>query len=167
MAMTIVLRYVEDERAFSIVGFFKGKLRNKVGGHLPLCVQMFTQKYYTLKNFPYTEAVQAWRANKHRYCMNLQWIISLCFGWFLWLHSWPQATFSRCSSYRERQLNIIASRKTTSAQQVPKALFCTCQSRTRAQHACNNHIAAATIRIKQEKQKLQNNANSQKYSFDS
>ncbi|KAG0595418.1 hypothetical protein M758_UG165000 [Ceratodon purpureus] len=72
MAMTIVLGSVEDERAFSTIGFIKDKLRNKLGEHLPLCVQMFTQKFYTFKNFPYTEAVQTWRANKHRYCMNLQ-----------------------------------------------------------------------------------------------
>ena len=72
MAMTIVLGSVEDERAFSTVGFVKGKLRNKLGDHLPLCVQMFTQKFYTLKNFLYTEAVQIWKDNKHRYCMNME-----------------------------------------------------------------------------------------------
>ena len=72
MAMTIVLGSVEDERAFSTVGFVKGKLRNKLGDHLPLCVQMFTQKFYTLKNFPYTEVVQIWKDNKHRYCMNME-----------------------------------------------------------------------------------------------
>ena len=72
MAMTIILDSVEDERAFSTVGFVKGKLRNKLGDHLPLYVQMFTQKFYTLKNFPYTEAVQIWKENKHRYCMNLE-----------------------------------------------------------------------------------------------
>ena len=49
MAMTIVLDSIEDEGAFSTVGFVKGKSRNKLGDHLPLCVQMFTQKFYTLK----------------------------------------------------------------------------------------------------------------------
>ena len=72
MAMTIVLGSIENERAFSTVGFVKGKLRNKLGDHLPLCVQMFTQKFYTLKKFPYIEAVQIWKENKHRYCMNLE-----------------------------------------------------------------------------------------------
>ena len=38
MAMTIVMDSVEDERAFSTVGFVKGKLRNKLGDHLPLYV---------------------------------------------------------------------------------------------------------------------------------
>ena len=42
MAMTIVLGSVEDERAFSTVGFIKGKLQNKLGEHMPLYVQMFT-----------------------------------------------------------------------------------------------------------------------------
>ena len=38
MAMTIVLDSVEDERAFSTVCFMKGKVRNKLGDHLSLCV---------------------------------------------------------------------------------------------------------------------------------
>lgn len=70
MAITLVLGSIEDERAFSTVGFVKGKLRNKLGEHLPLCVQMFTQKFYGLKSFPYSEAVQVWKAMKHRYGMN-------------------------------------------------------------------------------------------------
>ena len=72
MPMTIVLESVEDKRAFSIVGFVKGKLRNKLGDHLPLCVQMFAQKFYTLVNFPYIEAVQIWKKNKHCSCMNME-----------------------------------------------------------------------------------------------
>ena len=65
MAMTIVLGSIENERAFSSVEFVKGKLRNKLGDHLPLCVQMFTQKFYTLKNFLYIEVVWIWKENKH------------------------------------------------------------------------------------------------------
>jgi hypothetical protein len=57
MALTLVLGSVEDERAFSTVSFVKGKLRNKLVEHLPLCVKMFTQKFYTLRNFPYQEVV--------------------------------------------------------------------------------------------------------------
>ena len=72
MTMTIILGSIEDERAFSTVGFVKGKLRNKLGDHLPLCVQMFTPKFYILKNFPYIKVVQIWKENKHRYCMNLE-----------------------------------------------------------------------------------------------
>jgi hypothetical protein len=69
MALTLVLGSVEDERAFSTVGFVKGKLRNKLVEHLPLCVKMFTQKFYTLRSFPYQEAVDIWKVQKHRYCM--------------------------------------------------------------------------------------------------
>ena len=72
MAMTIVLGSVEDERAFSIVGFVKGKLRSKLGDHLPLSVQMFTHKFFSLKNFPYIEVVQIWKDNKHHYCINME-----------------------------------------------------------------------------------------------
>ena len=38
MAMTIVLGFVEDERAFFTIGFVKGKLKNKLGDYLPMCV---------------------------------------------------------------------------------------------------------------------------------
>jgi hypothetical protein len=69
MALTLVLGSVEDEKAFSIVSFVKGKLRNKLVEHLPLCVKMFTQKFYTLRSFPYQEAVDIWKVQKHRYCM--------------------------------------------------------------------------------------------------
>lgn len=60
MAPIIVLGSVEDQRAFSTSGFVKGKLQNKLGEHLPLFVQMFTQKL-----FPYTKVVQIWKDNKH------------------------------------------------------------------------------------------------------
>jgi hypothetical protein len=60
MALTLVLGSVEDERAFSTVSFVKGKLRNKLVEHLPLCVKMFTQKFYTLRSFPYQEVVDIW-----------------------------------------------------------------------------------------------------------
>jgi hypothetical protein len=69
MALTLVLGSVEDERAFSTVSFVKGKLRNKLVEHLPLCIKMFTQKFYTLRSFPYQEAADIWKVQKHRYCM--------------------------------------------------------------------------------------------------
>jgi hypothetical protein len=51
MALTLVLGFVEDERTFSIVGFVKGKLQNKLVKHLPLYVKMFNQIFYTFRSF--------------------------------------------------------------------------------------------------------------------
>ena len=61
MLLTLVLGFVEDERAFSTVNFVKGKLQNKLVEHLPLCVKMFIHKSYTLCSFPYQEAVDIWK----------------------------------------------------------------------------------------------------------
>jgi hypothetical protein len=69
MALTLVLGSVEDERAFSTMGFIKEKLQNKLVEHLPLFVKMFTQKFYTLRSFSYQEAVDIWKVQKHWYCM--------------------------------------------------------------------------------------------------
>lgn len=57
IAMVIVLGSVEDERALSTDSFVKSKARNKLSQHLPLCVQMFTSKFYTMKTFPFGEAI--------------------------------------------------------------------------------------------------------------
>jgi hypothetical protein len=69
MALILMLGSIEDEKAFLTVSFVKSKLRNKLVEHLPLCVKMFTQKFYTLRSFPYQEAVDIWKVQKHRYCM--------------------------------------------------------------------------------------------------
>ena len=47
MAMTIFLGLVKDERAFSTIGFVKGKLQNKLGNHL-FCVYRCSYKNFIL-----------------------------------------------------------------------------------------------------------------------
>jgi hypothetical protein len=69
MALILVPRSVEDERAFSTISFIKRKLQNKLVEYLPLCVKMFTQNFYTLRSFSYQEVVDIWKVQKHRYCM--------------------------------------------------------------------------------------------------
>jgi hypothetical protein len=57
----LVLGSVEDERCFSTLKFLKSCHRNRLGKHLPLVVQMFGQKFYTLESFPYKEAIESWK----------------------------------------------------------------------------------------------------------
>jgi hypothetical protein len=41
ITMTTILGSVEDERTFSMLGFMKNKLVNRLGGHLDICVKLF------------------------------------------------------------------------------------------------------------------------------
>jgi len=58
----LVLGSVEDERCFSNLKFLKSCQRNRLGKHLPLVVRMFGQNYFSLDNFPYTEAIESWKS---------------------------------------------------------------------------------------------------------
>jgi hypothetical protein len=60
----LVLGSVEDERCFSSLKFLKSCQRNRLGKHLPLVVRMFGQKYFSLENFPYKEAIDSWKDTK-------------------------------------------------------------------------------------------------------
>lgn len=56
--MILILGSIEDEHAFSTMGFVKKKICNKLREHLPLCTHMFMQKFYILKTFLYHEVVK-------------------------------------------------------------------------------------------------------------
>jgi hypothetical protein len=60
----LVLGFVEDERCFSSLKFLKSCQRNRLGKHLPLVVHMFGQRYYSLEDFLYSEAIDSWRQAK-------------------------------------------------------------------------------------------------------
>lgn len=60
MAVVHVLGSVEDERLFSSVGFLKSKLRNNLEEHIQVVVGMFSQRIYTLENFPYQKVFDEW-----------------------------------------------------------------------------------------------------------
>ena len=42
--------------------FIKDNLRNRLTTHLSPCARIYSQHTYTLSNFPYAEAIMAWRA---------------------------------------------------------------------------------------------------------
>jgi hypothetical protein len=55
--MVMVLGSVEDEHTFSNLAFIKTKLQNSFTMHLDLVVQMYVQKFYDLKNFPFYSTI--------------------------------------------------------------------------------------------------------------
>lgn len=69
IAVVMVLGSVEDERTFSSVKFLKSQLRNSLDAHLNLVVGMYSQKIFSLKNFPYEETYTQWynKSDGHRY----------------------------------------------------------------------------------------------------
>lgn len=60
MAVVYVLGSVEDECLFSSVGFLKSKLRNHLEENLQVVVGMFSQRIFTLENFPYQKVFDEW-----------------------------------------------------------------------------------------------------------
>jgi hypothetical protein len=61
IVMVQMLGLVEDEKTFSNLIFMKNKMCNWLTTHLDLYVYMFTQNFQTLINFPYHEAIVAWK----------------------------------------------------------------------------------------------------------
>ena len=62
LALVMVPGSVEAERMFSTMTFIKDNLRNRLTTHLSPCACIYSQHTYTLSNFPYAEAIMAWRA---------------------------------------------------------------------------------------------------------
>ena len=63
LAMVMVPGSVEDERTFSTLKFIKNDQRNKLkGSHLSAAVRLKEQRLFRLSEFPYTDAIAAWRA---------------------------------------------------------------------------------------------------------
>jgi hypothetical protein len=60
MVVVHVLGSVEDERLFSSVGFLKSKLRNNLEEHIQVVVGMFSQRVFTLQDFPYQKVFNEW-----------------------------------------------------------------------------------------------------------
>lgn len=60
MALVHVIGSVEDERLFSSVAFLKSKLRNNLNEHIQVVVGMFSQRIFTLENFPYQSVFDDW-----------------------------------------------------------------------------------------------------------
>ena len=47
---------------FCTMTFIKDNLLNRLTTHLSPCAHIYSQHTYTLSNFPYAEAIMAWRA---------------------------------------------------------------------------------------------------------
>jgi hypothetical protein len=51
---------MEDEKCFSTLKVLKSSLYNRLGVHLLVVVRTFRQRFFTLANFPYKEAIEFW-----------------------------------------------------------------------------------------------------------
>jgi hypothetical protein len=60
MVVVHVLGSVQDKRAFSSLSFVKNKLWNSLDLHLKLIVAMYSQRLFSLKNFPYNACFIKW-----------------------------------------------------------------------------------------------------------
>jgi hypothetical protein len=68
LGIVMVLGSVQDERTFSTVTFIKTKFRNRLTTHLPLVVDMKSQKFFNIQTFPYDSAYENWRDASKRQC---------------------------------------------------------------------------------------------------
>jgi hypothetical protein len=62
--MAMVLGSVENKRYLFTFSFMKNKLGNRHKTHLDLVVCMYTQKNYTLENFPFATMIKSWTTKK-------------------------------------------------------------------------------------------------------
>ncbi|KAJ9522872.1 hypothetical protein QJQ45_023657 [Haematococcus lacustris] len=53
---------VEEERSFSAMNFIKDERRNRLGANLSSTLRVYLDKTFTLKTFPYKEAIDYWMA---------------------------------------------------------------------------------------------------------
>jgi hypothetical protein len=60
MAIVHVLGSVKDDCCFSSLAFMSSKLQATLDPSLPLVVGMYSQKFFTLENSPYTTTFDAW-----------------------------------------------------------------------------------------------------------
>jgi hypothetical protein len=67
MVIVHVLRNVKDERCLSSLTFLKIKFKATLDPHLPLVINMYNYKLFTLKTFPYNATFDAWIGIAERY----------------------------------------------------------------------------------------------------
>ncbi len=58
LTIVMVLRSVEDERAFSTMNFMKSKLYNQLTIHLNFVVWMHAQIFYKFETFPFYKSLR-------------------------------------------------------------------------------------------------------------
>ncbi len=67
IAIVMVVGSVKDDKTFSTINFMKSKLCNHLTTHLDLVVQMYVQKFYKLKTFPFYTIIKEWGKHKLQY----------------------------------------------------------------------------------------------------
>ena len=58
LALTMIGGSVEEERTFSGMNFLKSKLRNRLDGHLDMCMRFFCQDFLHNAVFPLRQGIQ-------------------------------------------------------------------------------------------------------------
>jgi hypothetical protein len=61
IAMVMVLGSVEYEHTFNMLAFMKNKLKNRLITHMFIVVNMHSQNFFTLENFPYDATYDDWK----------------------------------------------------------------------------------------------------------
>ncbi len=65
IVITQVFNLVEDECTFNTISFMKNRLQNRFNIHLDLCTHSFSQRFFTLQNFHYDQAIAKWQGKIH------------------------------------------------------------------------------------------------------
>jgi hypothetical protein len=71
LCIVTLIGSVEDERTFSNLAFVKNKLRNRLTTNLDIVVKLFAQKFWSLEEFPYQDAITDWLNVWERRCARL------------------------------------------------------------------------------------------------
>jgi hypothetical protein len=58
LVLVQIVGNVEDERCLYFLAFMKSKFHNRLTTWLLFVVQMFTQHFYIIHNFPYEECIE-------------------------------------------------------------------------------------------------------------
>lgn len=66
IAIVTMMGSMEDERLFSNFSFIKNKLWNRLGPHLECMVRMYTQRFFTLQDFPFKDTITHWLEAERR-----------------------------------------------------------------------------------------------------
>jgi len=64
ICIVYIIGFINDEQFFNTFVLMKNKVHNWLNTHLDLWVNMFSQTFFILKNFPYDEAIIVWKKKK-------------------------------------------------------------------------------------------------------
>ncbi len=61
IAIVMVFGSVEYEHTFSLLAITKNKLKNKLITHMFIVVNIYSQSFFTLENFPFDATYDNWK----------------------------------------------------------------------------------------------------------